>query len=53
MEKEPSKLGNEEHLPTPTKLAAIDALKTDIPFSRKIATALKSIDFLPALAELG
>ncbi len=41
---------NEEHLPTPTKLAAIDALKTDIPFRQeKSATALKSIDLFAGI----
>ena len=41
---------NEEHSPTPTKLAAIDALKTDIPFKQeKIATALKSIDLFAGI----
>ena len=41
---------NEEHLPTPTKLAAIDALKTDIPFRQeKSAAALKSIDLFAGI----
>ena len=41
---------NEEHLPTPTKLAAIDALKTDIPFKQEKSTnALKSIDLFAGI----
>ncbi len=41
---------NEEHLPTPTKMAAIDALKTDIPFRQeKSVTALKSIDLFAGI----
>ncbi len=41
---------NEEHSPSPTKLAAIDALKTDIPFRQeKSATALKSIDLFAGI----
>ncbi len=41
---------NEEHSPTSTKLAAIDALKTDIPFKQeRIATALKSLDLFAGI----
>ena len=41
---------NEEHLPTPTKLAAIDALKTDIPFKQEKSTnALKSTDLFAGI----